>query len=308
MNNPQFPIYLPTKGRYQNERRLTSKALTRMGVPHYMVVEEQEYDDYVEACRGSTATVIILDPLYKRNYELCDDFGLTKSTGPGPARNFAWDHSVSNGFKYHWVQDDNINEFLRLHDNKKIRFGDGTPFKAMEDFVLRYKNITMAGPQYRAFAPQNAELPPFVINTRIYSCNLIKNDACWQDGRPFRWRGRYNEDTILSLDMLVEGFCTVQFNAFLQDKVRTQVLGGGNSAEFYFKEGTAAKSQMLKDVYPKYTELTWKFGRIHHEVNYRPFKSNRLEFADNYRRIEGTNNYGLELNTGWKNLHGDKSK
>lgn len=302
MSNPQFPIYIVSKGRA--DTRLTSKALSRMNVPHYIVVEEQEYDIYVEACKGSTATVIILDPIYKRNYELCDDLGLTKSTGPGPARNFAWDHSIDNGFEYHWVSDDNINEFLRLHENRKIRYGDGTCFRIMEDFVLRYKNILMAGPQYRAFAPQNASLPPFVANTRIYSCNLIKNNACWLDGRPFRWRGRYNEDTILSLDMLTEGFCTVQFNNVLQDKLRTQVLGGGNSAEFYFKEGTYSKSKMLKDVYPKYTELVWKFGREHHEVNYRPFKTNKLEFKDDYVAVTGTNNYGLELHSGWKKMHG----
>jgi len=296
--NPRFPLYIPTKGRADS--RLTSKALNNMGVPHYMVVEEQEYDMYAQACRGTTATVIVLDMDYKRNYELCDDLGLSKSTGPGPARNFAWDHSIKNGFPYHFVMDDNINEFLRLHENRKIRYGDGTPFRMMEDFVLRYKNITMAGPQYRAFAPQNTALPPFVINTRIYSCNLIKNDATWRDGRPFRWRGRYNEDTILSLDMLVEGYCTVQFNNVLQDKLRTQILGGGNSAEFYFKEGTYSKSKMLKDVYPKYTELVWKFGREHHEVNYRPFKVNRLEFADDYQPVTGVNNYGLQLTTGWK--------
>jgi hypothetical protein len=300
--NPRFPLYIPTKGRADS--RLTSKALTRMGVPHYMVVEEQEYETYAEACRGTTATVIVLDMEYKRNYELCDDLGLTKSTGPGPARNFAWDHAIANSHEYHWVADDNINEFLRLHENRKIRYGDGTPFRVMEDFVLRYSNITMAGPQYRAFAPQNTSLPPFVVNTRIYSCNLIKNNACWRDGRPFRWRGRYNEDTILSLDMLVEGFCTVQFNNVLQDKLRTQILGGGNSAEFYFKEGTYSKSKMLKDVYPKYTELVWKFGREHHYVNYLPFKANRLEFRPDYVRVEGTNNYGLELRTGWKKLQG----
>jgi hypothetical protein len=300
MSNPQFPIYIVSKGRA--DTRLTSKALSSMKVPHYIVVESQEYDIYQEACRGSTATVIILDPIYKQNYELCDTLGLTKSTGPGPARNFAWDHAIANGFQYHWVMDDNINEFLRLHENKKIRYGDGTCFQVMEDFVLRYKNITMAGPQYRAFAPQNTSLPPFVANTRIYSCNFIKNDACWYDGRPFRWRGRYNEDTILSLDMLTEGFCTVQFNNVLQDKLRTQVLGGGNSAEFYFKEGTYSKSKMLKDVYPKYTELVWKFGREHHEVNYRPFKTNKLEFVDDHVLVPGTNNYGLELRDGWKTV------
>ena len=46
---------------------------------------------------------------------------------------------------------------------------------------------------------------------------------------PHRWRGRYNEDTILSLDILKDGLCTMQFNNLLQGKVNTQVLGGGNS-------------------------------------------------------------------------------
>ena len=298
MSNPQFPVYIVSKGRADS--RLTSKALTLMKVPHYMVVEPQEYDTYVEACKGSTATVIILDLDYKKQYDCFDKLGLTKSTGPGPARNFAWDHSISNGFEWHWVMDDNIAEFLRLTDNKKIRFGDGTCFKIMEDFVLRYKNIGMAGPQYRAFAPQNSKIPPFVANTRIYSCNLIRNDV------PFRWRGRYNEDTDLSLRMLKAGWATVQFNAFLQDKLRTQVLGGGNTAEFYAREGTAAKSQMQVDMHPDVSRLTWKFGRIHHEVNYNPFKDIPLLFKDDYVPIKTINDYGLTLKTGWQEIKGQQ--
>lgn len=294
MSNPQFPIYIVSKGRA--DTRLTSKALTLMKVPHYMVVEPQEYDIYVEACKGSTATVIILDLDYKKQYDCFDNLGLSKSTGPGPARNFAWDHSIAAGHSWHWVMDDNIAEFLRLTDNKKIRFGDGTCFKIMEDFVLRYKNIGMAGPQYRAFAPQNSKIPPFVANTRIYSCNLIRNDT------PFRWRGRYNEDTDISLRMLKAGWATVQFNAFLQDKMRTQKLGGGNTEEFYAKEGTNAKSQMQVDMHPDVSRLTWKFGRVHHEVNYNPFKNIPLIFKDEYEPVYGVNDYGLTLKTGWQDI------
>jgi hypothetical protein len=187
--------------------------------------------------------------------------------------------------------DDNIKNFLRLNNNLKIKMADGTCFRVMEDFVLRYSNVTMAGPNYRSFASQNAAMPPYVKNTRIYSCNLIKNST------PFRWRGRYNEDTILSLDMLTAGLCTVQFNAFLQDKMRTQLLGGGNSAEFYFDEGTAPKSRMLKDVYPEYTDLVWKFGREHHHVNYIPFKRNLLKRIDGYKVDNKINNYGMKLDT-----------
>lgn len=304
MAQPKYPLYIPTKGRADS--RLTSKALDFMKVPHYLVVEPQECDTYREHIAiweketgiTSVATVLELDLNYKNTYELCDDLGLTRSTGPGPARNFAWDHSIKNGFEFHWVMDDNIRNFLRLNNNLKIKMGDGTCFRVMEDFCDRYENVLMAGPNYRSFASQNASMPPFVKNTRIYSCNLIRNDSKWvtgdRAGQPMRWRGRYNEDTILSLDMLTQGFCTVQFNAFLQDKLRTQVLGGGNSGEFYFKEGTAPKSRMLQEVYPEYTELVWKFQREHHHVNYLPFKDMKLKRKPGVAPT-GVNNYGMKI-------------
>jgi hypothetical protein len=187
--------------------------------------------------------------------------------------------------------DDNIREFLRLTNNLKIRLLDGTGFRAMEDFSLRYSNVGMSGPNYRSFASQNSVIPPFVVNTRIYSCNLIRNAV------PYRWRGRYNEDTDLSLRMLKDNWATVQFNAFLQDKLRTQVLGGGNTAEFYANEGTTAKSEMQVAMHPDVSKLTWKFGRVHHEVDYRPFKSIPLKFKDDYSQVRGINDYGLVLKT-----------
>lgn len=307
MSNPRFPLYIPTKGRA--DTRLTSKALDFMRVPHYLVVEPQEceiYEKYikeweVETGLKSHSTILELDLNYKLTYELCDDLGQTRSTGPGPARNFAWDHSIKNGYPWHWVSDDNIANFLRLNKNLKIKMGDGTCFRVMEDFCMRYSNVMMAGPNYRSFASQNAAMPAYVKNTRIYSCNLIRNDAKWvtgeRAGKPFRWRGRYNEDTILSLDMLTQGFCTIQFNAFLQDKLRTQRLQGGNTAEFYAVEGTKPKSRMLKEVYPEYTELVWKFGREHHYVDYTSFKAQTLKRIVDIKSRPKVNDYGLTLVT-----------
>ncbi len=270
-----IPLYIPTKGRADS--RLTSKALDAQGVPHYLVVEPQEVDTYRRAAAGTTATVLPLDMAFKGRYELCDDLGLTKSTGPGPARNFAWEHSIANGHAWHWVMDDNIRGFSRLHKTAKIKVSSPVFWRAMEDFVMRYSNVAMAGPNYRFFVNTgNGQQcrTPYVTNTRIYSCNLIRNDV------PFRWRGRYNEDTILSLDMLKAGWCTIQFNAFLQDKLTTQVLGGGNTAEFYAKEGTAPKSEMLKAVHPDVTRLVWKFNRHHHHVDYKRFKQPLLRKPD----------------------------
>ena len=80
---PQFPLYIPSKGRH--EYMITSKALTLMGVRHHVVVEPQQADDYRRAVEkmGLLATVLELDMSYKERYELCDDLGLTKSTGRG---------------------------------------------------------------------------------------------------------------------------------------------------------------------------------------------------------------------------------
>ncbi len=287
-NNPQFPLYIPTKGRADS--RLTAKVLEEMNVPFRLVIEEQEYKIYSDVVEKSK--LLVLDKKYQDNYDTCDDLGNTKSKGPGAARNFIWDHSISEGFAWHWVMDDNIKLFRRWNKNKRLKCYDGTPFKVMEDFVLRYENIAMAGPNYSFFVIDKwgHNYGAFTVNTRIYSCNLIRNDV------PFRWRGRYNEDTDLSLQMLKAGWCTVQFNAFLQEKTNTQVLKGGNTEAFYAKEGTIPKSQMQVRLHPDVSKLVWRYGRWHHHVNYNKFKrENKLIRKKDIEVKKGINNYGLQL-------------
>lgn len=287
-NNPQFPLYIPSKSRADS--RLTIKALQEMNVFFRVVVEKQQYEDYAKVI--DKKNILVLDKKYQDNYDTCDEFGDTKSKGPGAARNFIWDHSISEGHKWHWVMDDNIASFRRYINNQRIKCYDGTPFKVMEDFVLRYKNIGMAGPQYSMFVTNRSadKYPPFTVNTRIYSCNLIKNDL------PFRWRGRYNEDTDLSLNILKAGWCTVQFNAFLQEKINTQVIKGGNTEAFYASEGTLPKSKMQVKLHPDVSRIAFRFGRWHHYVDYSKFKKeNRLILKDDVVIKQGINNYGLKL-------------
>ena len=287
-NNPQFPLYIPTKGRADS--RLTAKVLEEMNVPFRLVIEDQEYKTYADVIDKSK--LLVLDKKYLDDYDTCDDLGSTKSKGPGAARNFIWDHSISEGYKWHWVMDDNIKLFRRWNKNKRYKCYDGTPFKVMEDFVLRYENIAMAGPNYSFFVIDKwgHNYGAFTVNTRIYSCNLIRNDV------PFRWRGRYNEDTDLSLQMLKAGWCTVQFNAFLQEKTNTQVLKGGNTEAFYAKEGTIPKSQMQVRLHPDVSKLVWRYGRWHHHVNYNKFKrENKLIKKKDIQIKQGINNYGLQL-------------
>jgi hypothetical protein len=280
---PRHPIYIITRGRAHS--RLTSKTLEEINVPYYIVVEPKEYETYAR----------VIDP--KKILTLPYDTDPANPTGPGRARNWCRDHSWAQGFQRHWVLDCNIDGFFRLHKNKRYRVGDGTIFRAAEDFVDRYENVWVAGFQYRFFCADKSKYPPFTLNTRIYSCLLIDNRWILHFGeREFLWRERYNEDTILSLDVMENGFCTVQFNAFLQGKVATQTLKGGNTEVFYAaettdsahedfdeeasqkynREGTLRKSLVLKEAYPEVTRVVERFGRIHHYVDYKKYRTNKL--------------------------------
>ena len=283
--NPEYPIYIVSKGRW--ETRLTSRALEEMNVPYHIIVERSEYDKYAAVIDPSK--ILITPEKYNTEYDPFwnDD---DPRIGPGAARNFAWQHSIDNGYDWHWVMDDNLDAFHRMTDNIKSEVSSGTIFKCMEDFVLRYDNIAIAGPNYYNFAKATDALPPYVKNTRIYSCLFIRNDI------PYRWRGRYNEDTDICLRVLKDGWATLQFNAFLQGKVTTQRMKGGNHEQFYENDGTYLKSKMLEDMHPDVAKVVWKFNRWHHHVDYKPYKKISLGNRKKDIPLE-VNNYGMSLLT-----------
>ena len=299
MTNPTYPVYIVSKGRADSMG--TSRSLSRMKVPHYIVIEPQDLTDYDKA----------LDTFSIRDYVtlLVAPFS-NHGDGPGRARNWAWDHSISIGAEKHWVLDDNIADFYRLHENKRIRVESGAIFYAAEQFIDRFENVPISGFQYRFFIAPNQKYPPYVKNTRIYSTLLISNDC------KHRWRGRYNEDTDICLRVLKDGDCTIQFNAFLQGKAATQTVKGGNTAEFYHAEGdldkskwrdgrlnaegTIKKSKMLADLHPDVARVVWRYGRWHHYVDYGPFKKNKLILKSDVSIQKGVNNFGMKLITNYK--------
>ena len=98
--NPRYPVYIPTKGRW--ESRLTITALERIGVPYKAVVEPQEYDNY--AAVVNPKNIIVLPHR---------DQGLVVT------RNWIWDHALASGTPRFWTIDDNVIDFWRWNKNKK---------------------------------------------------------------------------------------------------------------------------------------------------------------------------------------------
>jgi len=270
--NPRHPIYIVSKGRWKNP--LTARALDKMNVPYRIVVEPTEALDYALALHPDKILVLPFSNLGK---------------GSIPARNWIWNHSVSEGATRHWILDDNIEAFNRLNRNMKPVVNSGAIFAAAEDFVERYENVPLAGFNYYCFCKATEAVPPYYLNTRIYSCILIQNDL------PMRWRGRYNEDTDLSLRVLKEGYCTILFNAFLAGKVTTMRMAGGNTDELYKDDGRKLMAESLQTQHPDVVKVTWKFKRWHHSVDYSPFKRNKLIRKSGVWTNEGVNNYGMKL-------------
>lgn len=288
---PKYPIYIISKGRWKNP--LTAAALEQCGVPYHIVVEPQEYDKYADVISSEKILVTPFSNL---------------GQGSTPVRNWVWEHSLAAGADRHWVLDDNLYMFLRFNRNLKVPVADGTIFRLAESFVDRYSNVAISGFNYLHFIERKKgdRYPPFRLNTRIYSCILIQNDI------PYRWRGKYNEDTDLCIRALKDGWVTMLFNAFLADKTTTMRMPGGNTDELYAGNGWSLgrtteltpamqkavleKAVTLQKMHPDIVQVKKKWGRWHHEVDYSQFRLNELELADsNWEVFDEADDFGFRL-------------
>lgn len=269
----RYPIYVISKGR--SDRCLTARELKLLSAEFFLVVEPQEFDDYFS--KWGDSCVILKTPF--------SNLG----NGSVDVRNFVLDHSRKNGDVRHWILDDNIEGFHRLNRNEKFKVADTTIFRCCEDFTERFENVAISGMNYHSFCKATDSVPPFYLNTRVYSCILIKNDI------EFSWRGKFNEDTDLCLRVLKSGLCTILFNAFLCGKVTTMRMSGGNTGEVYGNTNNRLEfAESLRDQHPDCVKVVKKFGRWHHSVDYSIFNSNNLIYKG-HEFANKVNNYGMKL-------------
>lgn len=247
---PRYPIYVISKSRAQ--RGLTARFLIRDGVPFSLIVEPQEADAYAAAFGADRLLILPFSNL---------------GQGSIPARNWVWEHAQAAGHARHWILDDNIKRVCRWVGAKRFTCASGPCFAATEDVIERYENVAVAGLNYQFFARRGDRPPtaPFWLNVHVYSCLLIRNDL------PQRWRGRYNEDTDLCLQVLAAGWCTVLLNAFMIDKMQTMTMAGGNSASLYQGDGRLKMARSLERLWPGVVTVDRRWQRPQHVVNWKKF-------------------------------------
>lgn len=251
---PSYPIYIISKGRWDITK--TADSLDKLGINYKVVIEPCEVSQY--SSRFKRVQLLVLP---------FENLGL----GSIPARNWVLDHAKARSPKgRHWILDDNISGFGYQKYGRRVNSpNNGNFFRYCESYVDRFSNVTMAGIRYRFH--HNYVKAPLLNNTRIYSCILLANDL------KHRWRGKYNEDTDLSLRILKGGDCTTLFTFCYCNKASTQTMKGGNTDTLYAETNNRMEfAQSLADQHPDVVTVTKRFGRWHHSVNYTPFRGNTL--------------------------------
>jgi hypothetical protein len=247
----EYPAYIISKGRY--EKTLTADIFDSANIEYFIAVEPQEYEQY---CNKLGKDKVLKLPF--------SNLGL----GSYPARNFCWEHAKANGYKYHWLFDDNILHFRKWVNGFRQKWDDiDRCLKYVELYVNKY-NIDIGGFEEYNFCVRPPK-KPFKNNCHIYSAMLIKNTL------PYRWRLKYNEDVDLCLQVLHNGGTTASCIYYMANKVSTaDKMKGGNQTELYNGNDprkNLLKAKMLEAVWPQYSKTVIRFGRHHHLINWKVF-------------------------------------
>lgn len=252
----EFPVYIISKGRAFNP--LTAKNFEAAGVDYLIAVEPQERNEYVEALGENRILVLPFSNLGLGSY---------------PARNVCWEHAKANGFKYHWLFDDNIIEWRKWVNGKRTKWIDINSALLFVENYAKINFVDIAGFEEYNFSPRVPK-KPFKINCHVYSALLIRNDLS------YRWRLKYNEDIDLCLQVLHNGGKTASCVYYLANKVSTSdKMKGGNQTELYKgndPKKNLLKAKMIEAVWPQYAKTVIRFGRHHHLIDWKVFNKNKL--------------------------------
>lgn len=248
----RYPVYIISKGRHENP--ITAYHFEKSNVNYLIAVEPQEYDLY---CKRLGSNRVIKLPF--------SNLGL----GSYPARNYCWEHAKSQGYKYHWLFDDNILGIAKWQNGKKQDIKDIHEALIFVENAALKNNTDISGFEYRYFVAKQPQ-KPFKNNCHVYSALLIKNNLS------YRWRLKYNEDIDLCLQVLHNGGTTLSCIYYMINKITTaRKLKGGNQTELYQgnkPEKNLLKAKMLERVWPQYAKTVIRFGRHHHLVDWKQFK------------------------------------
>jgi hypothetical protein len=234
----QFPIYIPSKGRYEC---ITAKQLIKMNIPFKIVIEPQDLDDYQKKWKD----LLILN----RN-----DMGISY------VRQAIINYAKSNHQKWIWIIDDDITEWWYRAGNDGCIKTNISCLKEVETNILNHPEkdiIGQVGLYHCVWAcKKNCSIPFISENVgivQVVAFNLpninIKYDSDLNG----------MEDQDLTLRLLKSGIKTLRYNHF---SFKTFNKGSNKGGLYTFYQNNPV-SETVKKFYKKHFNenikiVSWK--------------------------------------------------
>lgn len=228
----KYPIAIVSYGR-SNKFGRTHKTLTAMKVHHYLFVEPDQHEEYYKW----------YDPTYCQLMMGGENYH-TRQMGSTPMRNYILDYFKEMCQDKCWLLDDNIKQYNRLHHGTKNPIESSVVFTHVENYVDQYENVGIASHNFNPDVRENDCRTCLVLNGKQFSSLLIPLD------NDIRFRYKYNEDHLISMEYINKGYCNLCFNSICYDKNTSGNDKGGNAQSIY-KVGEKVDGYKLKYDYTK---------------------------------------------------------
>lgn len=271
-----YPIFIPSKGRYDITRQGTCALLARSRIPFTVVVEPQEAPHY----RSFLSRLENYDPLLHGISVLP-----ASDQGVSFARNYIAKHLVAPT-GWFWQMDDDIRCFSQSFGNKK-----NTPitprsfFKAFAERMKKYPTASLFSAEYEMFA-FNYGPGDVAINSYNNIAKLFKRECMPEVGHSASYvptstpdtasspsdvlspplfaaddvyRFKVREDYDMVLRMIEKGYCAVRFRDLSFRVPGMSELSGGMT-DYYVKQRSDIREQnrMFVAAWPSVTREVLK--------------------------------------------------
>lgn len=248
----RWPVFILSLGR-ADAKRTTADLLLQHGIESRIVVEPHEESAY--SARWGRERIIVKPDIYQTNFDPLDRFSTDSMTlGPGPARNCILATAREEGHDWYWSMDDDVTRFMRHHRDRSFTPAENLVdfFIELENDITQYKNVAIGGPRIRS---QYEQQHRFIKNRAVYGrCFLHRTTT------GINVRGRFNEDTVLSLEHLIAGWCTMIFNTHQLDSPEPTTKPGG-CTETVYQYGRELRFKHMAAAFPKFVGTRIKNGK-----------------------------------------------
>lgn len=274
----QYPISILSYGRY-NENK-TSKYLVECKIKHYIFVEECEYDlymnNYYNKLNEEDKYLVNIINTHK-------DFHLY-NLGGSPVRNYILDYWLNEGYDRVWMLDDNIKYYNRYNKGVKNKIYSDLIFSSIENYINEYDNVGICSHNLNGFITTGNSRSVIVLNEKHYSSLLLLTD------KQFRFKHKYNEDVLISIDYIISGKINFCFNHILFEKNTSGKDTGGNTNTIYMNGTNEGYKRKYDYLYEELKKM-YQYGLINIDCDLdkfiysKPMKSKDISHVVEYKKI-----------------------